>query len=54
MVGRADPRSTLTCRISSECLHIVGFWWPRPQFCANFLAFGVLLHTVNVLTTKLG
>ena len=34
---RADPRSTLTGLISSECVHCVGFWWPKnPQFFCKF------------------
>jgi len=38
--ARADPRSTLTRQISSECVHCVGFRWPKPQFWANFDIFG--------------
>ena len=38
--ARADPRSTLTGQISSECVHCVGFRWPKPQFWTNFDIFG--------------
>jgi len=38
--ARADPRSTLTGQISSECVHCVGFQWPKPQFWAYFDIFG--------------
>ena len=37
----SKPRSTLTRQISSECVHCVGFLWPKkPQL----LAFGGLLY----------
>ena len=39
----ADRTSTLTCQVSSESVHCVGFQWPKPQFGANF-DFGGLLY----------
>ena len=38
--ARAESRSTLTGRISYECVHCVGFRWPKKQFWANFDIFG--------------
>ena len=38
--ARADPGSTLTRQISSECVHCVGFQWAKPQFWTNFDIFG--------------
>ena len=32
----SGPRSTLTCQISPECVHCVGFRGQKPQFWANF------------------
>jgi len=41
--ARADPRSTLTCQISSECVHRVGFRWPKTTILgANFDFWGLL------------
>ena len=37
--ARADPRSTLTCQISSQCIHCVGFRWPKNNF-GQFVIFG--------------
>jgi len=36
----ADPRSTLTCKISSECVHCVGFWWPKKHNFGKLWLFG--------------
>ena len=33
---RADPRSTLTGQISSECVHCVGFRWPKTTILGKF------------------
>jgi len=32
----ADPRSTLTCQILSECAHCVGFCWPKTTILGKF------------------
>ena len=32
----ADPRSTLTRQISSECVHCVGFRWPKTTSWGKF------------------
>ena len=32
----AGPRSTLTCQISSECVHSVGFRWPKNTILGKF------------------
>jgi len=37
--ARADPRSTLTCQISSECVHCVGFRWPKNHNFGQILTF---------------
>ena len=39
--AKADPRSTLTCQISSECVHCVGFRWPKTTIWANFDFLGL-------------
>ena len=40
----ADPRSTLTCQISSECVHCVGFQWPKTHNFGQILTFWGLLY----------
>ena len=40
--AKADRSSTLTGRISSECVHFVAFRWPKPQCWANFEFWGLL------------
>jgi len=42
--ARADPRSTLTCQISSECVHCVGFRWPKTTILGKFWHFWGLLY----------
>ena len=39
----ADPWSTLTRQISSECVHCVGFRWPKTTIWANFDIFDIFL-----------
>ena len=34
--ARADPRSTLTGQVSSECVHCVGFRWPKTTILGGF------------------
>ena len=41
-VRKQRERLTLTRQISSECVHCVGFWWPKPQFWANLDFWGLL------------
>ena len=49
----AGPRSTLTCQISSECVHCVSFRWP--QFWANFDIFGgSCTHPLLPMRAKFG
>ena len=36
----ADPRSTLTSQISSECVRCVGFRWPKTTILGKFGHFG--------------
>ena len=36
----ADRTSTLTCQISSECVHCVGFQWPKTTILGKFLLLG--------------
>ena len=36
----ADPRPTLTGQISSECVHCVGFRWPKNHNVGQFLIVG--------------
>jgi len=38
--ARADRRSTLSCEISSECVHCVGFRWPKTTILGKFRLFG--------------
>ena len=40
----ADPRSTLTRQISSECVHCVGFRWPKTTILGKFWQFCGLLY----------
>ena len=40
----ADRRSTLICRISSECVHCLGFQLPKTTILGNILTFGGLLY----------
>jgi len=42
--ARAYPRSTLTYQISSECVHCVGFRWPKNHNFGQILTFGGLLY----------
>jgi len=37
--ARADPESTLTGQISSECVYCVGFRWPKTTFFGKFWHF---------------
>jgi len=46
-VGKSEPhqtwygdRSTLTCQISSECVHCVRFRWPKTTIFGKFWLFG--------------
>jgi len=41
---RAVPRSTRTDQISSECVHCVGFRWPKTTILGKFWHFGGLLY----------
>ena len=34
--ARADPRSTLTRQISSECVYCFGFRWPKTTIWGKF------------------
>jgi len=43
--ARADPRSTLTRQISSQCVHCVSFWWPKNTIWANFDLWGAPVPT---------
>jgi len=38
--AKADTRYTLTDQISSECIHCVGFRWPKNTTLGNFRHFG--------------
>jgi len=38
--ARADPWSTLSRQISSECVHCVGFRWPKNTILGKFWHFG--------------
>ena len=38
--ARADPRTTLTGQISSECVHCVGFRWPKTTIWGKFTFWG--------------
>ena len=38
--AKADRSSTLTCRISSECVHCVAFRWPKTTILGKFRIFG--------------
>jgi len=40
----ADPRSTLTRQISSECVHCVSFRWPKTTLFGQILIFFGLLY----------
>jgi len=40
----ADPRSTLTRQISSECVHCVSFRWPKTTILGKILTFLGLLY----------
>ena len=40
----ADPRSTLTRQISSECIHCVGFQWAKTAILDKFWHFWGLLY----------
>ena len=42
--ARADPRSTLTGQMSSECVHCVGFQWAKPTIFGKFWYFWELLY----------
>jgi len=39
--ARAEPRSTVTDQISSECVHCVGFRWPKTTILGKFSLSGV-------------
>jgi len=41
---RADPRSTVTRQISSECVHCVGFRWLKTTILGQFWYFWGLLY----------
>jgi len=40
--ARADRRSTLTRQISSECVHCIGFQWPKTTILGKFWLLGLL------------
>ena len=42
--AKAEPTSTLTSQISSECVHCVGFWRPKSEKFWQILNFGGLLY----------
>ena len=42
--ARADPRSTSTGQISSECVHCVGCRWPKTTILGKFWHFWGLLY----------
>jgi len=44
MIEQALPRPTLTGQISSECVHCVGFRWPKTTILGKFLTFWGLLY----------
>ena len=39
--AKADRTSTLTCRISSECVHCVAFRWPITTILGKFEFWGL-------------
>ena len=43
--ARANPRSTLSCQISCECVHCVGFWWPKTTILGKFWLLGAPVAT---------
>jgi len=42
--ARADPRSTVTDQILSQCIHCVGFRWPKKHNFGQILTFWGLLY----------
>ena len=40
-----EPRSTVACRISSECVHCLGFWWPKTTIFNRCWHFGAPVPT---------
>ena len=42
--AKAGRTSTLTCQISSECVHCVAFRWPKNHNFGQILNFGGLLY----------
>jgi len=50
--ARADPRSTVTRQISSECVRCVGFLWVKTQFWANFEIWGLLYRPLSPMRAK--
>ena len=47
--ARADPWSTLTGQISSECVHFVRFRWPKTTILGKFWHFWELLSSPKKL-----
>ena len=43
--GEGGGARTLIRQISSECVHCVGFWWPKTTIFANFDTLGVPVPT---------
>jgi len=43
--ARANPRSTLSCQISCECVHCVGFRWPKTTILGKFWLLGAPVAT---------
>ena len=53
--AKADPRSTLTGQISSECVHCVGFRWPKTTILGKFSHFwGLLYQRLLPMRAKFG
>ena len=45
LCAKADRTSTLTCQISSECFHCVGFQWPKATILGKFWLLGAPVPT---------
>jgi len=53
--AKADTRYTLTDQISSECIHCVGFRWPKTTTLGNFRHFGgFCTHRLLPMRVKFG
>ena len=50
--ARVDRRSTLVHQILSECVHCVGFWWPKSQFWTNFDFWGSCTDALLSMSAK--